>query len=124
MYRKLQTKELDWLKKMLEVNFLGKTELLEQIQNAYVTPHYCNNFISLKFHVGVGTDIFPYKVRNPVEMRAYQEDSVPVVCLIHILNGYLDELEVFNADSSKISDDFSLENVELVINPDLALGSQ
>lgn len=119
MFRKLQSEELNWLNRMLDTEFLGKSELLDQIQNSQVSPNYNKGFISLKFQSDSSIAKFPYNVRNPIEMRAYQNDAVPVMFLIHVMNGYLNELEIFNADSSEITVDLSVDNVEIIINSEL-----
>ncbi len=50
-------------------------------------------------------------------MRAFQTDDVPYVFLLHIVEGYVDELEVFKADSSEIllPPDIDLSKVEYEI---------
>ena len=55
-------------------------------------------------------------------MRVHRTGQVPIQFLLHIVQGYVSELEIFNADSSKIDMDINLENakVEIVINPELA----
>lgn len=104
---------------MLNTDFFGRSELLEQIKNAYVIPNYNKGFISLSFRIEPDTVIFPYNVRNPVEMRAFQKNRVPIVFIIHVIDGYLAELEIFNADSSEMYDDFYVDDIELVINSKL-----
>ena len=49
-------------------------------------------------------------------MRAYQEKTAPIIFLIHVLDGVLDELEIFTADSSKIEQELiNLQNVDYVV---------
>ena len=74
------------------------------------------SFISLKFKTE-NTNRYPYPVRVPVEMRAFQKNSAPIVFLLHVVNGFIDELELITADSSKIdSASITLDNVEYVVN--------
>ena len=105
----------------MSVEFRGRDFLIGQIESSQICPNYGNGLISLEFVVDMKVDKFPYEVRNPVEMRAFQVDTVPVVILLHVINGYVSELEIFNADSSNLSTDFSVENVEWIINPELML---
>jgi hypothetical protein len=50
-------------------------------------------------------------------MRVYGKDNVPIVFLLHVVNGYVDELEIFNADSSPLSkEDIQIVNAEIVID--------
>ena len=60
---------------------------------------------------------YPYPVRVPVEMRAFQKESAPIVFLLHVVNGFINELELVTADSSKIDmETIELDKVEYVIN--------
>lgn len=116
MLRNLLKKEKKWLEKMLEKEFLGKKEILKQIENSKIYPNYKNYYISLKFHVEPTTSKLPYSVRVPIEMRVYEKNEVPTIFLLHVANRYIYELEIYKADSSQIKKDFCLENVEIIIN--------
>ena len=116
MYRNLYKNEQYWVKKILEVEFKGKQFLMEQISKAKVILEEGYSFISLKFKTE-NTNRYPYPVRVPVEMRAFQKNSAPIVFLLHVVNGFIDELELITADSSKIdSASITLDNVEYVVN--------
>lgn len=52
---------------------------------------------------------YPYPVRVPVEMRAFQKEFAPIVFLLHVVNGFINELELVTADSSKMD----METIEL-----------
>lgn len=74
-------------------------------------------FISIKFRVEGDIEPYPYHVRVPVEMRAFQKSSIPIIFLLHIINGIINELEIFTADSAQIdTDTIGLESVEYEIN--------
>ena len=45
-----------------------------------------------------------------------ESGKAPVMFLLHIVNGYINELEVLRADSSPIDDAIDLSNIELSIN--------
>lgn len=116
MYRNPYKNELYWIEKILEVEFKGKQILLRQVSKAKVFLEQGYDFISLKFQTEE-TEKYPYAVRVPVEMRAFQKDSAPVVFLLHIVNGFIDELELITADSSKIDvTTIEMDKVEYVIN--------
>ena len=54
-------------------------------------------------------------------MRAFQEESAPIVFMLHVIDGYLDELEIFSADGSTINvDNISLDKLEYVIDPEVS----
>ena len=116
MYRKLNETEQFWIEKVLEIDFKGKKYLLGQVLRAKVHVEYGYDFISLKFKTEEN-EKYPYPVRVPVEMRAFQEKSTPIVFLLHVVNGFIDELEVITADSSKIDmTTIKLDKIEYVIN--------
>lgn len=48
-------------------------------------------------------------------MRVYRVGKAPVQFLLHIINGYVYELEIFNADSSEIDKEGLLENADIQI---------
>ena len=89
------------LSRLLEINFLGKEILLKQLDQAETEIEEGFSYLFIKFKVLEPCDKFPYNVRVPVEMRAYQEGP-PVVFLLHVIDGIVNELEIFTADSSKI----------------------
>ncbi len=60
-------------------------------------------------------------MRVPVEMRAFQKENAPIVFMLHVINGYLDELEIFSANGSTINvDNISLDKLEYVIDPEVS----
>ena len=116
MYRNLYKSERCWIEKILAAEFKGKNILFRQIQKSKVVLEQGYDFISLKFKTEE-SERYPYLVRVPVEMRVFQKGSAPIVFLLHIVNGFIDELEVLTADSSKIdSASIELDKVEYVIN--------
>ncbi len=120
MYRNLSEKERQWVKSLLNVEFQGKDILLKQFSRAKTDYKQEYSFISLKFKIDGKVEPYPYQVRVPVEMRAFQKSAAPIVFLLHVVNGVIDELEIITADSAPIDvDDIQLENVEYVINPEV-----
>lgn len=115
--RKLNDKEKLWLNKLLEAEFKGKEIIIQQLGNTEVFCEENYQYISINFYVENFIEKYPYEVRVPVEMRAFQENSNPIVFLLHIIDGFVNELEVFTADLSKINgNDISLDNVEYEIS--------
>ena len=112
--------ENEWLKCMFKPNFKDKNILMKQAKESLVTTLYDEGFISIKFSNFQG-DKYPHSVRVPVEMRAFQEESAPIVFMLHVIEGYLDELEIFSADGSTIiGDNISLDKLEYVIDPEVS----
>lgn len=61
-------------------------------------------------------------MRVPVEMRAFQQSSAPIIFLLHIINGIIDELEILTADSAQIdTDNIELERVEYEVNQEVIM---
>ena len=48
---------------------------------------------------------YPYRVRVPVEMRAFQEGSTLIIFLLHVMDGYINELEIVSAALTWICED-------------------
>jgi len=120
MYRNLNNIEKKWIDKLLDVDFKGKDILAEQILKSQVAYKKEYAFISLKFNVINNTGKYPYSTRVPVEMRAYQDESAPIVFLLHIIDGLVNELEVISADSSEIVESaISLNRVEYEVNKEV-----
>ena len=108
--RELRTEEKYYLEKMTSVNFLGRDILSDQIQSVKVVG-YCNcGCRSIHLQVNRNLPSFQYKIRVPVEMIVESEEDIPIVFLLHIIEGYLDELEVFKADSSPIVGNIDIDN--------------
>ena len=119
MSRALNSSEMLWIEKLLTVNFKGKEILQKQLAKTGVTVNEEFSFISLKFNVDKSIEKFPFNVRVPVEMRAFQGESAPIVFLLHVIDGFANELEIFPADSSKIELGLiSLEKIDYDINKD------
>lgn len=122
MYRELNEKEKTWLDKLLAIDFKEKKILNLQLSKAKVEYIEEYAYISLKFKIDSKIAKYPYSVRVPVEMRAYQEGSAPIIFLLHIIDGIIYELEIITADSSKINvNSIDLEKVEYEVNKEVQL---
>ncbi len=119
MHRNLYKEEQYWIKKMLEMEFKGKQILVKQICKAKVNLEQGYDFVSFKFKTAEKTQ-YPYAVRVPIEMRAFRKNSAPIVFLLHVVNGFIDELEIITADSSKLDmSTIGIERVEYFINEEV-----
>lgn len=55
-------------------------------------------------------------------MRAFQQSTAPIVFLLHVINGIIDELEIFTADLTQIdADSIELEKVEYEVNREVMM---
>lgn len=112
--KKLSDNEIHWLSTLLKVQFDQKEEIIKQINNAEINREYNKYFLSLKFGVDKKAKQINRSDRVPVEMRVYQNGTCPVQFLLHIVNGYVNELEVFCADSSEIDPNLEIDRAERI----------
>jgi hypothetical protein len=120
MYRDMNDMEREWIDKLLDVDLQGKDILMKQFLKAQAICEKGYEFISLKFEVKNSDEKYPYPIRVPIEMRAFQEGSAPVIFLLHIIDGLVNELEIFSADLSQIiEDNISLKTVEYEISEEI-----
>ena len=89
----------------MNVELKGKDILLQQFSKARIVYEQEYAFISIKFKVEEEIEPYPFHVRVPIEMRAFQQASVPIIFLLHIVGGVINELEIITADSTKIEAD-------------------
>lgn len=122
MYRNLNEKEQQWIDRLMNVEFQGRDILLQQFSKAKIIYIQEYAFISIKFKVEGDVEPYPYRVRVPVEMRAFQQSLAPIIFLLHIVNGIIDELEILTADSVQIdTDNIELERVEYEVNQEVIM---
>jgi hypothetical protein len=113
MYRDIDKTEQTWLDKLLSVDFNGKEIIKKQISASKVFCEKNPSFVSLKFSVSRSVEKFPFRVRVPIEMTVFQKNSAPIIFLLHIIDGFINELEIFPADSSIIDiDDIDLQKID------------
>ncbi|WP_256958347.1 hypothetical protein [Streptococcus sp. O1] len=115
--RELYSLEKKWIKLMLKADFKGKKIITEQLSNAYVvSEEIARGFASIK--LGTFTRIrYPFPERVPITMLVYIDDFKgyrPIEFLLHVVDGYVDELEIFDAAGFDIEDYSSipLDNIK------------
>ena len=106
----------------MDVEFRGRDILLKQFSKAKIIYKQEYAFISLKLKIEGEIEPYPYRVRVPVEMRAFQTSTAPIVFLLHVVNGVIDELEIITADLTQIdADSIKLEKVEYEVNQEVVV---
>lgn len=105
---------MTWLSALLREPFREREEIIRQINNAEIDREYDGFFLSIKFRVDKGIHAVKHCARVPVEMRVYRKGACPVQFLLHIVQGYVEEAEIFCADSSEIDIGLNLEDVEKI----------
>ena len=119
-YRPLNEQEMKWIKKVLDNEFLGKEILLEQVSQSQVSVEKERGYVSIIFEVSGNVEQYPYTARVLVEMHAFQEAEAPIVFLLHVIDGLVNELEIYSADGSDIHvSTISLDRVEHVMDEEV-----
>ena len=122
IYRNIYIKEQQWINRLMDVEFRGRDILLKQFSKAKIIYKQEYAFISLKFKIEGEIEPYPYLVRVPVEMRAFQTSTARIVFLLHVGNGVIDELEIIAADLTQIdADSIKLEKVEYEVNQEVVV---
>ena len=83
IYRNIYIKEQQWINRLMDVEFRGRDILLKQFSKAKIIYKQEYAFISLKFKIEGEIEPYPYRVRVPVEMRAFQTSSAQFISLLH-----------------------------------------
>ena len=104
--------ETNLLQRLLNADFQGAEGLVRQLATTLVEPIDRDGSLRLR-----PVDPSPARVsrRIPVEATYTDADGVQVHVLVHVINGVLDELEVYREDSDAVvvaPSDTSLLEVE------------
>jgi len=99
-----------WLSKLLSADFLGKEIVMMQLTGATYELYGKCEYISVKFTPN--SDVkYPYNVRVPIGMVAKQANKNIVDFLLHIVDGFVDEMEIYNMDLTEFCGNICIENV-------------
>lgn len=100
---------------MLDAKINCRDILINQINSANIKKEYTNFYISITFEVNHKQPKLPVVERGvPLEMRIFKANKPPTQFLLHVVDGYICELEIINADSSKLELNTEADHVELV----------
>jgi len=91
--------EFSLLTRLISSGFQGSVELMEQLATARVAPIDEDGSLHLR---PTTVSLAPVRRRIPVEATYTDDDGVGVHVLIHVINGLLDELEIYREDSEPI----------------------
>ncbi len=81
---------------LLRPEFPGRDDLLKQLGSAEVRP--IDGDGSLVFRIRGGSPAAVIR-RIPVEAEVEDSDGVTISLLLHVIDGYLNELEIYRGDS-------------------------
>ena len=99
----LKQREIFWLENILQGEFPLREQFVSEINKAKVSRKQTDYYISITF------DVQPFALSSkvassiPIEMIVHQENSAPMLFLLHTKMGHVSELEILNADSSKLN---------------------
>lgn len=114
----LSEQEKAWLEIVLSCDFQGRAEIIQQINSAKIDREYTEGYLSIIFCVDKLLKPVKTNGRVPIEVRVFKEKEAPIQFLLHVIKGYVAELEIFHADSSSITSNLSVDNarVEYVVS--------
>ena len=97
----LHEEETRWLELLLSRTFPYRDEIVNQISCAKIVRDYTDFYKSLYFEIDA--------------------ESSPIQFLLHIVDGFVSELEIFNADSSKMDDNivFNKNEAQIILSHEL-----
>jgi len=98
-FRPLTTYEREVLEKLLEPEFPGRDELRQQLNSVTAKQIFEDGTLALKCD---STHPAPVKCRVPVEAQGEDADGVLISVALHVVHGFMNELEIVKGDESKI----------------------
>ena len=87
------------LRLLMERPFVGRDELLAQVDAVAARPIDEDGSLSLQCSCGVKAAV---AARIPVEGEATDSDGMTIHYLLHVVDGSMNELEVYKDDSSRV----------------------
>ena len=106
-YRALSSWEKGLIQRLLSSPFPGRDELLNQVENVAASPIHEdgtpldeNGSLYLKSSSPVKASV---RTRVPAEGEAQDIDNVTIHYLLHVVEGRIEQLEIFKEDLSKVS---------------------
>ena len=113
--RDLSDDEWEILNKMMSVDFEGKEIIINQLKNAKVISYCPCGCKTVDIQIEGNLPKYEFKKRIPVELMTHSKDNVPIIASIHVINGYINELEIYRADSKEINEEIILDNAIIEI---------
>jgi hypothetical protein len=98
-FRPLKTHERELLEKLLEPEFPGRDELRHQLNSVIAKQVFEDGTLDLQCDPGSAA---PVKSRVPTEGKCADADGVEIHVLLHVVDGAMNELEIFKDDGSSI----------------------
>ena len=104
--RDLHAHERALIEQLLRPPFAGRDEIRYQLATARVRAEDSGDTRTIRFKLAL-EDVRRacVSVRVPVEAEASDEDGTPIAVLLHVVDGLLDELEIYRVDGQPIQRD-------------------
>lgn len=101
--RVLEAHERAVVEQLLRQPFDGRDQLRMQLSAARVIAERGRDSRTLRFErTGGEMPRAPTALRVPVEGQAVDDDGVPIAVLLHVVDGLIEELEIFRVDGRPI----------------------
>jgi hypothetical protein len=101
-HRTLEPYEKALIDQLLSFDFPGREQLLKQASSLRARVAASDDDYGTLELVTESPERANVIERVPVEAEAYDEDGVPIAILLHVVNGFMDELEIFKYDGTPI----------------------
>lgn len=112
--RSLTPEEEAVLYHLLSADFQGREELLRQAQSARVAEE-CRDCRSIKIIVNnLLGNAAVLKRRIPIEAEAVDIDNAKIHILLHVVHGFIDEIEIYREDLQNIKEIPKPNSLELI----------
>jgi hypothetical protein len=113
LLRPLTELEIGILNKLLSREFHGVNELKAQIgDTSAISTKDTDNYGSILLST-TSTHKAQVQSRVPVEATFNDEDGVPVIILLHVVDGFVNELEIVKGDGLPLIGPINPENLTL-----------
>ena len=113
-FRPLYDREREVFEKLLSATFSGSQELMKQLTGMIVSPIDQNGSLACLSSESQGAII---EKRIPVEAECDDRDGVRVHILLHVVNGLINELEVFREDGETLLDTINPNDMIVLVFP-------
>jgi cellulose biosynthesis protein BcsQ len=110
-FRHLTALEQGIVDKLMEQDFQGKKELLEQIKQCLVKIIDENGSLEFKVSDEMVANV---DTRIPTEAEMEDEDGITIHVLLHVVDKKLDELEIYKDDLTPIIKTLNPSNFRLI----------
>ena len=90
------------VKRLVSADFPGAPELCEQVTRAMIKRRDLGTALVLEAHLPNGLRRAEVERRVPVEAEGKDLDGTVIHLLVHVVNGYLKEVEIFREDGQQI----------------------